>query len=168
MRRSVMTRLVGTAVLVLSLSVGFSTTSAAAEETRTLNFPANTACSFAVTIVVTGSNSVTNDFYDKNGNLSRMILAGTGPAYTFTNTNTGKTLSTPARGSTRHVTVYPDGSVKIALTGHDLIILFPDADPAGPSTTLYNGRVVFTEDVDGVKTLLKVSGPSTDVCAAIS
>jgi len=45
-------------------------------------------------------------------------------------------------------------------------MMAPDV-PAGPSTTLYVGRVVFTVDTSGVFTLQSVSGKSTDICAAL-
>ena len=56
----------------------------------------------------------------------------------------------------------------MTLTGHNVLILFPSDVPAGPSTTLYVGRVVFTADVNGIFTLVSTSGTSTDLCAALS
>jgi hypothetical protein len=47
-------------------------------------------------------------------------------------------------------------------------ILFPTDIPAGPSTTLVAGRVVFTVDQDGVFTVLQMSGEQTDICALLS
>jgi hypothetical protein len=40
--------------------------------------------------------------------------------------------------------------------------------PAGSSTTLYVGRVVFTADADSNFTLVSTSGTATDICAALS
>jgi hypothetical protein len=40
--------------------------------------------------------------------------------------------------------------------------------PAGPTTTLVVGRVVFTIGADGVFTLVSTSGTTTDICAALS
>ena len=54
------------------------------------------------------------------------------------------------------------------MTGHNILILFPTDIPAGPSTTLYVGRVVFTVDANGVYTLGSTSGRSTDICAALA
>jgi hypothetical protein len=48
-----------------------------------------------------------------------------------------------------------------------VLILFPTDVPAGPSTTLYVGRVVFTV-VGDVFTLRSTSGTATDICAALS
>ena len=64
--------------------------------------------------------------------------------------------------------VNADGSQRVTLTGHNVLILFPSDVPAGPSTTLYVGRVVFTVDVNGIFTLVSTSGTSTDLCAALS
>jgi hypothetical protein len=61
-----------------------------------------------------------------------------------------------------------DGSQTVTLTGHNLLILFPSDVPAGPSTTVHVGRVVFTIDSNGVFTVLSTSGTSTDICAALS
>jgi hypothetical protein len=40
--------------------------------------------------------------------------------------------------------------------------------PAGPSTTLYVGRVVYTVDADAVFTLQSTSGRETDICATLT
>jgi hypothetical protein len=40
-------------------------------------------------------------------------------------------------------------------------------NPAGPSTTLIAGRLVFTVDVFGVFTVQQLSGKVTDICAAL-
>jgi len=62
----------------------------------------------------------------------------------------------------------PDGSATQVTTGHNIVILFPTDVPAGPSTTLYVGRVVISIDSAGNYTLLKASGSSADICAALS
>jgi len=50
-----------------------------------------------------------------------------------------------------------------------VIILFPTDVPAGPSTTLYVGSVVYTVDrASGVFTVKTHSGTTTDICAALS
>ena len=61
-----------------------------------------------------------------------------------------------------------DGSQTVTLSGHNVLFLFPTDVPAGPSTTLYVGRVVFTVDVNGVFTLVSTAGTATDICAALS
>jgi hypothetical protein len=46
--------------------------------------------------------------------------------------------------------------------------VFPSDVPAGPSTTLYVGRVVYTVDVNGDFTLVSTRGTATDICAELS
>ena len=53
-------------------------------------------------------------------------------------------------------------------TGHTVLIFLPSDVPAGPSTTLYLGRVVYTVDKDDKATLQEVHGKTTDICAALS
>ena len=49
------------------------------------------------------------------------------------------------------------------------MFLFPTDIPAGPSTTLYVGRVVFdVNPATGVFTLKETRGRATDLCAALS
>ena len=56
----------------------------------------------------------------------------------------------------------------IQATGHNVVIFFPTDIPAGPSTTLYVGRVVYTVDAAGVFTLLSTSGRTTDLCVLLA
>jgi hypothetical protein len=54
-------------------------------------------------------------------------------------------------------------------TGHNGLILFPDDVPAGPTTTQYNGRIVYTYNtVTGFIEVLETSGKATDICAELS
>jgi hypothetical protein len=53
--------------------------------------------------------------------------------------------------------------------GHLILLLFPSDVPAGPSTTLYVGRVVFTFDFETGFTVVKGNtGRATDLCAALA
>lgn len=134
----------------------------------TLVLPAGVACSFELQVDIVGGTQVSREFVDKNGNTVRSLSAGKGSALTFTHTGTGATLSLQSNGSVTHVTYNPDGTRTEVLTGHNILILFPSDVPAGPSTTLYVGRVVYTVDTAEVFTLQEVSGASTDICAALS
>ena len=91
-----------------------------------------------------------------------------GAALTFTNADTGASLSLKANGSVAHVTLHADRSSTWVITGHNVLVLFPTDSPPGPSTTLHVGRVVFTSDADFNFTVLSVSGKSTDLCAGLS
>jgi hypothetical protein len=62
----------------------------------------------------------------------------------------------------------PCGTQTVVTTGHNVLILFPTDVPAGPSTTLYAGRVVFMIDKSGIFALESTRGMSTDICAALS
>jgi hypothetical protein len=66
------------------------------------------------------------------------------------------------------ITYNADGSYTFVTTGHNILILFPTDIPAGPSTTLYVGRVVFSADSSFNFTLLDHRGTATDICQALS
>jgi hypothetical protein len=135
----------------------------------TVVFPAGTACTFDVSVDITGGSTVQRVFKDKNGNVVRMLFAGLGSQLTFTNVQSGTTLALKANGSVTQVTNNPDNTSTYVTTGHNVLILFPTDVPAGPSTTLYVGQVVFTIDnISGVFTLQRTSGKSADICAALS
>jgi hypothetical protein len=131
-------------------------------------FLAGVACSdFALRVEIRGIQAV-KEFTDKNGNIVRTLSAGKGSALLFTNLSTDATVSLKANGSATHTTFNPDGSSTVALTGHNVLILFSTDVPAGPSTTLHVGRVVYTVDTSGVFTVQQVTGTTTDICAALS
>lgn len=133
-----------------------------------LVLPAGLACSFELRIEIRGGNQVNKEFSDKNGNVVRSLSAGKGSALTFTNTTTSATLSLKPNGAVAHGVFNPDGSQTWVVTGHNILIFFPTDVPAGPTTTLYVGRVVYTVDSVGVWTLQEVNGQATDICAALA
>jgi hypothetical protein len=155
-------------ILTLAMAVGSGSLTTAAEP-EVIDLPAGVACpDFALRVEIRGSSLVMKEFTDRNGNVVRLLSAGKGPALTFTNLSTDASLSLRSNGSVIHTTINPDGSQTVADTGHNVLILFPTDVPAGPSTTLYVGRVVFTIDSNGVFTVQEVSGQTTDICAALS
>ena len=82
---------------------------------------------------------------------------------------TGEELTLKTGGSVTHGTNNPDGSQTWTSTGHNVWILFPSDVPAGPSTTLYLGKVVFLIDPQNFfSKLLAASGQRIDICAALS
>ena len=145
-----------------------SLTSAADPPSFTIDLPAGSACTFELRIDGSGGNQVYREFLDKNNNIVRTLTAGTGSALTFTNVGTGATFSSKSNGAVTHVTNNPDGSSTWVTTGHNVLILFPTDTPAGPSTTLYVGRVVFTVDASFNFALQQHNGQATDICAALS
>ena len=155
-------------VLAGAIAVAIVSLASTAAADFTADFPAGLACTFNLRIECHGGNQIERDFPDKNGNLVRSISAGTGSALTFTNLDTGATLSLGSNGAVTNITYHSDGSSTFVTTGHNVLILFPTDVPAGPSTTLYVGRVVFTVDSSGTFTLQGHSGQATDICAALS
>ena len=135
----------------------------------TSDFAAGLACNdFDLRIEGWGGNRHFKEFTDKNGNVVRSLDAGTGSALRFTNLSNGKTFSTKSNGSVAHRRYNSDGSYTETDTGHNVLILFPTDVPAGPSTTLIVGRVVFTVDSAFNFTVQSISGKTTDICAALS
>jgi hypothetical protein len=142
---------------------------AAAQDQHDLVFPSGVACDFALAVDIgAGGPRVDHSFTDANGNPVRILSTGVGNQLTFTNLSDGATTATPANGAVTNTVFNADGSQTVTLTGHNILILFPTDVPAGPSTTLYVGRVVFTVDANGVTTLKSTSGTATDICAAVS
>ena len=130
--------------------------------------PAGLACAgFDLQVEIRGGTQVSKEFTDKDGNL-RTLAAGKGSEVTYINLETGETFVQKAAGSVTQVTYYPDGSSRWVTTGQNSLILFPSDVPAGPSTTLTAGRVVFTIGTDGVFTVTEISGKTTDICAELS
>jgi hypothetical protein len=163
--KGVLSMMIVAFILTLAAVLGFGSPANAFD----VFFPAGQACAFDLGINISGGDHrVDKEFVDKNGNVVRTLSAGKGSALSFTNVATGATLSLKPNGSVSHVTINPDGSQLWTTTGHDVLILFPTDVPAGPSTTLYVGRLLFTVATDGVFTLLQFSGKSTDICAALS
>ena len=132
--------------------------------------PAGLACAdFDLTIEITPSDHyVIKEWTDEYGNPVRQITAGRGDDLEFINETTGATFSLMGNGSVSHTTVNPDGSKTVSTEGHNVLILFPSDFPPGPSTKQYVGRVVYTIDPYEVWTLQKISGKTTDICAALS
>ena len=132
-------------------------------------FDPGVACTFGLAVDgVGGDKRVERTFVDADGNPVRMLSAGVGSQLTFTNLSNDATIALRANGAVQRTVFNADGSVTVTSTGHNVLILFPSDVPAGPSTTLYVGRVVFTVDANGVFTVVSTSGTATDICAALS
>jgi hypothetical protein len=154
--------------LILTLAAVLGSGSPATAANCSLSLPAGQACAFPLCIEISGGNLVEKDFFDKNGNLVRTLTAGRGTALLFINLDTQATFAVQSNGSVMQTTNNPDGSQTVVLTGHNVVILFPEDVPAGPSTTQYVGRLVETISPIGVFTLQSFSGTSTDICAELS
>lgn len=132
--------------------------------------PAGVACQFPLKIEFRAAlhRPADKTFVDENDNPVRILSVGKGQDLRFTNTISGAELILQGNGSVSKTTFNADGTVTVVTAGHNVISLFPTDVPAGPSTILYVGQVVYTVDSEGIFTLLKVSGKQTDICAELS
>jgi hypothetical protein len=130
--------------------------------------PAGLACEFELMVAGTGGTTVTREFTDANGNIVRTLTAGRGQALTFTNVSTGESVSLRSNGAVTNTTFNADGSSTVQSTGHNVTILFPSDVPAGPTTTLYVGRVTYEVDAQNTFTLTGFAGTARDICAELS
>jgi hypothetical protein len=149
--------------IVAGLAIG-STSAASAAETIHLEFPAGQACEgFALGLDITPNpHRVFREFKD-----GATISAGRGDALLFTKLGTDKTVSLTSNGSVLKTILNPDGTSTNQATGHNVIILFPTDIPAGPSTTLYEGRVVFTATAANDFEIISSSGRTRDICSEL-
>jgi|tagenome__1003787_1003787.scaffolds.fasta_scaffold20981226_2 hypothetical protein len=167
MSHATLARLIAAAALVVTAT--FSGPSHAVAEDFTFDVPAGGACpGFALRVAGTGAKLHNLTFEDADGNIVRTLTAGTGFDLTFTNLTTGSTVSLRGNGSVTRTVPHGDGTVTKTSTGHTVLLLFPTDHPAGPSTTLFVGRVVYDVDADSVFTIRKVSGRTSDICARLA
>ena len=176
-KRVVVVALVTSATVLGTVEAAVAQTSCDLPQCQRIPLDAGLACEFPLIVDVrppdTREEHVIREFVDNNGNDVTVILkTGRGSAITLTNGDTGATLLLPARGAPqREREVISDDTNTSTFTtmGHLVLILFPTDFPAGPSTTLYVGRVVFDVDnMTGVFTLKETRGKSTDLCAVLS
>jgi len=152
------------AVAIAIVTLGVSSSAAPTAPTFSLDFPAGQYCTFELHVDGFGPGSQVSRSLPGN----RVLTGGTGFALVFKNAGSGATFSTPANGSVQITTTRPNGHSTLVATGHNVILLASTDHPAGPSTTLYVGRVVIDIDAAGNYTLLQASGTTTDICAALS
>lgn len=133
-------------------------------------YPAGIACpTFDVRVLGTGGNSVTKQWLDEKGNFVKSITGGRGNQLTFTNLSKPANVLTLKSNGSVNKTAYnsSDATTTMSIIGHSVLIMYPTDIPAGPTTTLYVGRVSLTIDANGVFTILTTSGKSTDICAIL-
>jgi hypothetical protein len=95
------------------------------------------ACSFTVLVHIEGDVRHTN-FFDQAGNEVRELEVFPGFRVTFTNAETGKSISTVSP-SVNHLTINPDGSAVMAITGLSGHLIVG----GGPPLAADVGRIVF-------------------------
>ena len=130
------------------------------------SFRPGRACAFALRVDGTGGHSIQQTFTNKDGTV-RVLTTGTGSERHY-NDMTGATVWLRSNGAVTRTTTMADGSTLDVLTGHNVLFLYPTDIPAGPSTTLYTGRVVFTATPNNDFTLLATQGTSRDLCAELT
>ncbi|MCO4238595.1 hypothetical protein [Pseudarthrobacter raffinosi] len=142
-----------------------------------LILPVGVGCAdFNLGVSGTGGKLHTKEFFDKDGNIVRILTAGKGVLLTYTNYGTdlgnpvaGKSVTFRTDGSVTSIKVNPDDTLTYTATGHQGLVMFPGDVPAGPSTTQYVGRIVFNVDlVTGIFTLVSTKGSAVDVCAKLA
>ena len=160
----------GVTALALAAAVAVATAAPASAERATHGrgdfefvLPAGQACAgFDLSLVGTADKRAIKEL--DNGVL---IEAGNGFDLTFTNLSNDNSITLLSNGSVTRTTINGDVST-VESTGHNVLILFETDVPAGPSTTLYTGRLVYTVDAGGVFTVQSTSGQTTDICALLA
>jgi hypothetical protein len=138
------------------------------EDLGPFTIPAGLACDFTLYLSGTGSNASVIDF--ENG---RQIVAGKGYLLTYTNVDTGESVTFESNGSVQRTSAPDeDNVVTVTATGSNGLILF-DSDASEisevPSAIQYTGRIVYTVDLDTeVFTLISASGRQRDLCEELS
>jgi hypothetical protein len=124
---------------------------------------------FDLQVSWSGGSVHTKQFVDRNGNLVKIITAGKGFLLTYTNLDTGNSVTIRTDGSVSKTTINPDGTQTVSASGHNGLIMFPTDIPAGPTTTHYIGRIVYNVDpATGVFTLVRTSNNQRDICAELA
>jgi hypothetical protein len=133
-----------------------------------ITFDGGQVCTFELRVVGTGGDQVVKELPSLDGD-GVTISAGRGYNLVFTNVENGRWLELPSRFSSTTTFTHPDGSKTVYLLGWNVLFLFPSDVPAGPSTTLHVGLLVYEDDgnanfvVDQERTRSKTS----DICAAL-
>ena len=122
-------------------------------------------CAFPVLGHVEGREIITT-FTDRAGNPVKQIGVFPGNTLTFTNLDTGESITLVATGSF-HVRAEPDGSVTVVVTGHGPFLSNPITGEPG-IWYLSGGQVLATFDAEGNMTSVALRGNLVDVCAQLA
>jgi hypothetical protein len=161
----------GVAALALASAVTVVTAAPASADPAThgredvlYELPAGQACAgFDMRLAGTADKRAIKELDD-----GVLIEAGNGFDLTFTNLSNENSITLLSNGSVNKSTI-AGGIQTFQSTGKNVLILFPTDVPAGPSTTLYTGRLVYTVDTNtGVFTVVSSTGTTTDICALIA
>jgi hypothetical protein len=145
-------------LLAAAAALGVSTGAAADD------FPAGMACDFTLRVEQTPGHALNfKEFFDRDGNLVKVLITGNSPQLVVTNLDTGASTTFAPKGQMMKITPNGDGTTTWVVTGHTLIVYFP-GDEIGPAAIHYIGRVTFQADAANTFTQIRASGRQLDVC----
>lgn len=131
--------------------------------------PAGVACAFAVSIdVVAGGEGQLMTFFDRGGNVVRQIDHARPSTWTFTNLDSGKSVTLRLPAGILMVSTAADGTTTVVVDGSAIGFNAPTDTPPGPFSIMNIGRLVIVIAPDGSGTLTQLSGNTTDLCAAVA
>jgi hypothetical protein len=154
-------------LVVAALATFFGVATAGVANAATIPLPPGVGCEFPLTVTFEGQDVTVHEFTTDDGT-TKVLLAGKGNNLTFTNEDTGESLFFKSLGYRETTVTNPDGSGTTTSSGTIGLILFPTDFPAGPSTTLIRGRLVYDFTADMTFTVSSISGDVMDICAALS
>jgi hypothetical protein len=165
--KPLLTAAVSTALALAVPQAGFAAPRAE-EPAGSVDLPAGQGCAFPLRLESSAGAVRTIRLHMKGSASGQFINVRTGVVLTYTNLSTGETISIKTSGSVTKAVV--DGVTETrTATGHNGLILFPNDVPAGPTTTQYNGRIVYTfNTMTGFVEVIEISGKTTDICAALA
>jgi len=121
-------------------------------------------CAFPVLVHIEGAE-IDTDFFDKDGNLVKKMGVFPGQTSTWTNLDTGKSITLSDAGLYQ-VRLEPDGSGSVSITGHGYI---PNDATGEPGIWYLNGgHVAARFDADGNATSIKISGNLINLCTELA
>jgi hypothetical protein len=121
-------------------------------------------CAFPALLHVEG-REIDTTFFDKDGNVVKLLGVFPGQRSTWTNLDTGKSITLVDSGSF-HAQARHDGSVTIAITGHGPI----NSEIIGEPGLWYlaGGRVLLSIDAQGNLTSVEVTGNLVNLCTQLA
>jgi hypothetical protein len=121
-------------------------------------------CAFPVLGHIEGGE-INTTFFDKAGNIVKLLGIFPGQTSTWTNLETGKSITVSDAGSF-HLRFEPDGSGTALITGHGPIPNFITGEPG--IWYLNGGQITLAGDADGNLTSVDVRGNLVDLCTQLA
>ena len=141
-------------VLVMVLVVGVPASAAAPlrfRESVDVTFEETAfseACGFGVAVHLVGTDT-TEVFFDKDGNLAKVVETDASFTHTFINLENGNTYTSPSPASV-HITVLRDGSMELAVDGLLGHIKASSGDSLRAGRTVWVAEFVGPGDIEPV------------------